>query len=247
MPTQDLLSELYWSLERVIDPGVTSSQDQYGHALQSILGKDSDWLDLGCGHAILPDWISGQEELVRRPKSVTGFDYDWASLTKNEQISRLVAGDVVHLPFREGAFSLVTANMVVEHLTDPLSALKEVWRILRPGGRFLFHTTNRRYYMTALARMIPQGLKNKIVWFMERRAEDDVFPTHYRMNEEREIKSLAQNGGFEIEWIQALNTSSTGQMMLGPLVVADLLWRRTTRLEFLRDFRSNYLVLLKKK
>jgi len=246
MSARDVLSQLYWSLERVIDPGVTSSQDRYGDALRSLLRTDSDWLDLGCGHSILPDWIPGQEELVNRPKSVTGFDYDQASLKKNQQISRRVAGDVVNLPFAEGAFTVISANMVIEHLTDPAAALKEICRILRPGGHFLFHTPNRRYYMSAIARMVPQTLKNKVVWMMERRQEDDVFPTHYRMNQESDIMSLAGNSGFAIEWLQALNTSSTGQIMLGPLVLVDLLWRRATRLDFLRGHRSNYLVLLRK-
>lgn len=80
---------------------------------------------------------------------------------------------------------------------------------------------------------------------MERRAEEDIFPTHYRMNHEPDIRSLARDAGFQVEWVR-VNTSSTGQMMLGPLVVADLAWRRATRLEPLRRFRSNYIVLLKK-
>lgn len=63
------------------------------------------------GHAILPEWIVGQEEMIRRAKSITGFDYDWPSLAKHRQINRLVAGDVVRLPFAENAFDLIKANI----------------------------------------------------------------------------------------------------------------------------------------
>ena len=246
MSFRDTLSEVYWSLERIIDPGVLSSQNRYAEALDSVVKSDSEWLDLGCGHAILPEWITGQEELIHRAKSITGFDYDWASLVKHRQIKRLVAGDVIQLPFASRAFDLITANMVIEHLSDPIDSLREIGRVLRSGGQFLFHTPNRLYYMTLVARTVPQSLKNKIVWLMERRAEEDVFPTHYRMNDEPDIRHLAREAGFQVEWVHSVNTSSTGQMMLGPFVLADLAWRRATRLELLRRFRSNYIVLLKK-
>lgn len=246
MALRETLNRLYWSLERLIDPGVPSSQVRYAETLRSVLKPGMDWLDLGCGHSILPYWIDGQEELVARAKSLIGYDYDWASLLKHRQISRLVSGDIVNLPFRENAFDLITANMVVEHLTDPAQSLAEVRRILRPGGRFLYHTPNRRYYMTAVARMVNQDLKNKIVWIMERRAEDDVFPTFYRMNTEEDIQSAARAAGLQVETLLAINTSSTGQILLGPFVLADLAWRRATRADGLRQFRSNYVVVLRK-
>jgi SAM-dependent methyltransferase len=46
-------------------------------------------------------------------------------------------GDVCALPFADGSFDLVFATDVVEHVDDDLAALREIRRVLRPGGRAL--------------------------------------------------------------------------------------------------------------
>ena len=49
--------------------------------------------------------------------------------------------------FEVGEFSVVVALHVVEHLPDPEGTIREVRRILRPGGLFLFATPNPIYRM----------------------------------------------------------------------------------------------------
>lgn len=49
-------------------------------------------------------------------------------------ITRLVKGDAMRLPFAEGAFDVVLALDAFEHFDDDLQALREVLRVLRPGG-----------------------------------------------------------------------------------------------------------------
>ena len=51
--------------------------------------------------------------------------------------TRFVQGSADALPLRDGSFDLVLLLDVVEHLEDPLRALEELARILRPGGRVL--------------------------------------------------------------------------------------------------------------
>ncbi|HET7341637.1 MAG TPA: class I SAM-dependent methyltransferase [Methylomirabilota bacterium] len=48
-----------------------------------------------------------------------------------------VAGDVALLPFRDGAFDVVTCRIAAHHFADVAGAVREVRRVLRPGGSFL--------------------------------------------------------------------------------------------------------------
>ncbi|QDT17380.1 class I SAM-dependent methyltransferase [Alienimonas californiensis] len=52
-----------------------------------------------------------------------------------------VAGDMLRMPFADGAFDCVTAGWVLEHLPDPAPGLAEMARVLRPGGRLLLLCT----------------------------------------------------------------------------------------------------------
>ena len=103
------------------------------------------------------------------------------------------------LPFRNSSFDIITANMVMEHVQDPEAFLREVKRVLRPHGMFLFHTPNYHYYGIRVASLIPDGLKQKIIWILEKRHAEDVFPTFYRINTLRDIQIMASNTGFAVE------------------------------------------------
>jgi predicted SAM-dependent methyltransferase len=45
-----------------------------------------------------------------------------------------VKGDLRALPFEDGVFDVVFCNHVLEHISEDLSAMKELYRILKPGG-----------------------------------------------------------------------------------------------------------------
>ena len=53
----------------------------------------------------------------------------------------LVAADVTKLPFADKSFDCVTCGWVIEHLPDPEPGLREMRRVLRPGGSLLLLAT----------------------------------------------------------------------------------------------------------
>ena len=57
-----------------------------------------------------------------------------------------IVGEAEELPFVDGVFDLVDANAVFEHLHDPLRAIKEIKRVLAPGGRYLIDTAFLQSY-----------------------------------------------------------------------------------------------------
>ncbi len=51
-----------------------------------------------------------------------------------------VSADAHHLPFRDACFDAVVTFNTFEHLHDPFQAAREIYRVLKPGGRLFLHT-----------------------------------------------------------------------------------------------------------
>ncbi|MBI3979135.1 MAG: class I SAM-dependent methyltransferase [Chloroflexi bacterium] len=95
-------------------------------------------LDAGCG----PGTITLGLASAVAPGEVVGLDLEPSQieaaqrLATGQQISnvRFEVGDAYALPFPDASFDAVFANGLLGHLRDPLAALKEMRRVLRPGG-----------------------------------------------------------------------------------------------------------------
>ncbi len=240
-----LFYRAYWKTASAIVPGLTSSQQCYYEKLRSLI-DDKEWLDLGCGHQVFSDWMMREQaEVLASCRMAYGIDLDWIGLKAHPGIRNKVFGDLTCLPLRTASMDLVSANMVAEHLQAPESVLREVQRVLKPNGKFIFHTPNYHGWAIQIASHIPSWLKKRLIWFLERRRAEDVFPTHYRMNTDSAIRQLAMQTGFAVEDITMVSTSAA-TVMLGPLVLAELLYLRHLRHPKRAKLRSNIVAILRK-
>jgi SAM-dependent methyltransferase len=237
------------SLQRVLVPGLRNSQYKYREVLAASISKETDWLDLGCGHQLLPEWMpeweSQEAEMMTAAKSVTGIDLDQSAIRRHKHIQRRVVGDLHRLPFEDSSFSLITANMVMEHVADPAVLLAEAHRVLRPDGIFLFHTPNFLSYGTFFAAGLPQSWKNKLALLLQGRHEEDVYPTFYRINTRKTIGQLAVEAGFNLHSLRMVE-SSAQTAVLGPLAAFELLLIRMLRFRLLENYRTNVIAIFKK-
>ncbi|MCU1253921.1 MAG: methylase involved in ubiquinone/menaquinone biosynthesis [Candidatus Angelobacter sp.] len=100
---------------------------------------DDTVLDVACGPGLLAC------AFARAAQHATGVDMTPAMLeqarkTQQEQGLNNVSwqqGDVYSLPFPEAQFSIVSSRFAFHHLQDPLTALKEMKRACKPGGRIV--------------------------------------------------------------------------------------------------------------
>jgi SAM-dependent methyltransferase len=89
-------------------------------------------LDVGCGTGTMIGHLAryGQAEGIDMDAAAVAFCHQ-RGVTAVQQVTGLP------LPFADGTFDLVTALDVLEHIDDDRAMLRELYRILRPGGFFL--------------------------------------------------------------------------------------------------------------
>ena len=149
-------------------------------------------LDLGCGagrHAF---------EALRRGAHVVALDTDRAEL---DSVAAMVAamreagevpdgaaavcaaGDATAMPFADGSFDVVIASEVLEHIPADQAALREITRVLAPGG--------------TVAVTVPAWLPERICW----RLSDDYHNVpggHIRIFTRRELETKLAFAGLEV-------------------------------------------------
>lgn len=95
------------------------------------LGVTTRTLEAGCGSAVVSGMLSERGWLC------VGLDTEALALQVARRMSprlRAVQGDLYESCFRRDAFDLVWNNSTLEHLSDPLRALREMTNVVRPGG-----------------------------------------------------------------------------------------------------------------
>ena len=140
------------------------------------VGRGKRVLDLGCrSGALTRHFLEGN--------SVVGLDVDPAALEKAAAlgIEPVQANVEEPLPFEDASFDVVVAGELFEHLQFPDALVREVRRVLRPGG--------------VLAGSVPNAFRvqSRLRFLRGRPPEDD--PTHLRMFSPTALRELL--AGFE--------------------------------------------------
>ncbi len=99
-------------------------------------------LDVGCGGGFLSNYLSSHGYRV------SGIDLSEESLKVAEKYDQTQKvdyriADAQNLPFSDASFDVITAMDFLEHVENPAQIIKEISRVLKPGGIFFFHTFNR--------------------------------------------------------------------------------------------------------
>jgi len=186
-------------LDRRYYPGYVDEHARFDAAIRRYLTPGAVVLDAGAGRGVM--YPNTYREQVAR---MAGADVDPAVMD-NTNLTDAVVSDLGHLPYEDATFDVAFSKYVFEHLDRPLDVLRELRRVLKPGGHLLIHTPNRWHYVAIGATVTPMQFH---VWFNERRGrvQEDTFPTRYRINDEKSIRRLAAAARFRVVELDLFET-----------------------------------------
>jgi len=153
---------------------VHTRRDLLNKLLKTHINKiDNEILDLGCGTGF-------NYKTLNKYGKVTNLDYHIEPLRtcKRKGIPNIIKGDAQNLRFTNNSFDIVTAIELLEHLDDDEKAIKEIHRVLKNHGVFIF--------------TVPA---HKQLW-----SSDDILAEHKRRYSKKELK-YKLNKYFKIRYI----------------------------------------------
>ncbi len=103
------------------------------------LGDSARILDIGCGDGFHIELL---KKFGRKSWVVEGVDSDPRALTGATKRGLTIhCGRVEELSLEKQSYDLILMIMTIEHLSNPLSAIRRASELLRPGGRLVIVTT----------------------------------------------------------------------------------------------------------
>jgi SAM-dependent methyltransferase len=167
--------------------------------IEGIVRPDDTLLDAGCGRSA--ELIELFAAKVHRAIGIDLLD----SVAVVSSNCRYIRTDLSSTGLPDNSVDVAVSRSVMEHLDEPLVVYKELFRVLKPGGRFVFLTPNLWDYSSILSKLIPNRFHGFIVARTEGRREEDTFPTRYLSNTPSRIRKLSGESGFDLMTCQYLN------------------------------------------
>jgi SAM-dependent methyltransferase len=131
----------YWGT--IVDPDGKkrdrlNEQDQYLNDINEELNffkkcVPGKILDVGCGPGFFLSGLSDEWEKY-------GVEISKLASNHAEKYGRIFTGELSQANYEDSFFDAIMMYHVIEHLENPISIIKEVRRILKPGGKFVIAT-----------------------------------------------------------------------------------------------------------
>jgi predicted SAM-dependent methyltransferase len=132
----------------------------------------------------------------------------------------LARADAVDLPFADRTFEIATALDVIEHLDDDYLALKEMWRVMKPGGILIVSVPAYKFLWT--------------YW-------DDILG-HRRRYTTKMLREVAVRAGFRVRKLSYSNALTLAPAM-AVRVIKSALYRAASRNGKPRDAKTDFMML----
>jgi SAM-dependent methyltransferase len=157
-------------------------------------------IDCGCGSG------GYVRALAERGADVFGIEFEASKLREAalapDLAGRVESGDVAHLGFEDGRFDVALLNEVLEHVPDDRRALREVHRILRPGGRLVIFSPTVPWIPVRIGRwLLDYWARNYWPWELRARVRESGFEILHTGNVWQTFENIS---GHQPDWLRRL-------------------------------------------
>lgn len=160
--------------------------------LSSYIPRGASILEIGAGPS------NDTSRFLASLGPLHGLDPD-TDVRSNDALASASVLQGEQFPFEDASFDACVSNYVVEHLADPLTHMREVRRVLRPGGHYVFRCPNRFHYVALGSSLTPHWVHVRLSNRLRNLQEaHDPYPTHYRMNTRSAVRRLGGSSGLSI-------------------------------------------------
>jgi SAM-dependent methyltransferase len=224
-------------------PGWINGTEEFHRLCDATIGCSGKILEIGAGPS------NPTSRFLATIGELHGLDPD-PQVRENDALSTAAVLEDARFPFPDASFDACVSNYVIEHVADPAAHLREVARVLRPRGAYVFRTPNQFHYVALVSRATPHWFHVLVANRLRNQQAQahDPYPTVYRCNSRRSVRELSNASGFEVSELRMIEKEPS-YGMASPLLFFPL-WayeRLVNATPAAAGLRANILAVLRKR
>jgi SAM-dependent methyltransferase len=228
-----------WVEERLPKAFITQLKVAQDELLREVVDRPGVVIDVGAG------FLSPFAQRSRQA-FVVGIDIAADQIARNYDVDARLVGTAYQLPIRKGVIDVVVSRTLIEHLSETDTFMREVARVLRPGGVAIHLFPGRFAPFAILNRILPESIKRRLLLlaFPESRGLLG-FPAFYDRCTEPNMRQLLRSLDFEVVDSRCYYYQSLYYKAFFPLYLLSLAYDLTVWRLDIRTLASQVLIVAK--
>jgi len=222
--------------------GWIDGTEEFHRLCREVIPKGGRTLEIGAGPS------NPTSQFLATCGELHGTDPD-PSVMSNDALTTAAVMSNGRFPVADAWFDACVSNYVLEHVADPETHLREVARVLKPGGAYVFRTPNRYHYVTVVSSITPHWFHELVAnWLRNGPSEGhDPYPTFYALNSNSAIRQHAAVVNMQVERFRLVEKEPSYGMRSRALFLAFTAYERIVNsADCLANFRANIFAVLRK-
>ena len=198
--------------------------DYYREQIRNSLADGITVVDVGGGR----EWQFRNERKRFSGLKLIAVDISAEELAYNHDADQKVVfamGIDDHLPIDDNSVDMVTSHMVMEHFSNNDKAVREIFRVLKPGGKFISLMPNKFALFAVINQILPNKLVKTLLYAIKP-SEKGVkgFKAYYNKTYYPALRKLLEGHGFaDIKFTFSYHQSEYFDFFV-PFEIISLVW-----------------------